>query len=90
MHGAPKKIELSDAPGFTIPVFSKKALAFLQPLLQDSVEILELLFDEGDYYGINEIAILDVVDYGNPNISSSKVVIELCYLQSMHLECVMN
>lgn len=58
-----KELELSDAPGFTIPVFSKKALVLLQPLLQDSVEILELLFDEGDYYGINVTAVLDVVDY---------------------------
>lgn len=57
-----KKLKLSDAPGFTIPVFSKNALAVLQPLLQDSVEILELLFDEGDYYGINVISVLDVVE----------------------------
>lgn len=58
-----KKLPLSDTPGFTIPVFSKRALAILQPYLQDSAEILEFVFDEGDYYGINVIAVLDVVDY---------------------------
>lgn len=58
-----KKLPLSDAPGFTIPVFSKKALEILQMYLQDSAEILDLVFDEGDYYGINVIAVLDVVDY---------------------------
>ncbi|MCM1214376.1 MAG: hypothetical protein NC331_04725 [Lachnospiraceae bacterium] len=58
-----KKLPLSDTPGFTIPVFSKRALEVLQPYLQDSAEILELVFDEGDYYGINVIAVLDVVDY---------------------------
>lgn len=58
-----KKLPLSDTPGFAIPVFSKRALEVLQPYLQDSAEILELVFDEGDYYGINVIAVLNVVDY---------------------------
>ena len=59
-----KNLPLSDIPGgFPIPVLSKRALEVLQPYLQDSVEILELVFDEGDYYGINVIAVLDVVDY---------------------------
>lgn len=62
-----KKLPLSDTPGFTIPVFSKRALEVLQPYLQDSAEILELVFDEGDYYGINVIAVLDVVDYERAN-----------------------
>lgn len=58
-----KGLALSDAPGFTIPVFSRNALDTLWPLLQNSVEILELLFDEGEYYGINVISVLDIVDY---------------------------
>lgn len=58
-----KGLELGDAPGFTIPVFSKKALDILRPLIQDSVEELKLQFDEGEYYGINVISVLDVIDY---------------------------
>lgn len=58
-----KKLELSDAPGFTIPVFSKKALEILRPLIQNSVEELELQFQEAEYYGINVIAVLNVIDY---------------------------
>lgn len=58
-----KKLELSDAPGFTIPVFSKKALEILRPLIQDSIEELELQFSEVEYYAINVITILNVIDY---------------------------
>lgn len=61
-----KKLPLSDAPGFTIPVFSKRALDILLPCIQDCVEILELVFDEHDeqqYFGINVISVLNVIDY---------------------------
>lgn len=58
-----KELELSDAPGFTIPVFSKRALGVLYPMIQDSVEILELQFSEKEFYGINIISVLDVIDY---------------------------
>lgn len=58
-----KKLELSDAPGFTIPVFSKKALEILRPLIQNSVEELALQFQEAEYYGINVTAVLNVIDY---------------------------
>lgn len=58
-----KKLELSDAPGFTIPVFSKKALEVLRPLIQNSVEELELQFSEAEYYAINVITVLNVIDY---------------------------
>lgn len=58
-----KKLELSDAPGFTIPVFSKKALEILRPLIQNSVEELELQFEEAEYYGINVTTVLNVIDY---------------------------
>ena len=58
-----KKLELSDAPGFIIPVFSKKALEILFPLVQNSVEVLELEFPEKEFWGINVISMLDVIDY---------------------------
>lgn len=58
-----KGLELSDAPGFTIPVFSKEALKVLQPLIKDCVEVLELSFAEREYYGINVISVLNVIDY---------------------------
>lgn len=58
-----KKLELSDAPGFTIPVFSKKAVEILRPLIQNSIEELELQFEEAEYYGINVTTVLDVIDY---------------------------
>lgn len=58
-----KKLALSDAPGFIIPVFSKRALDILYPLIQNSAEDLKLLFSEGEYYAINVTKILNVVDY---------------------------
>jgi len=61
--GARKKLELGDAPGFIIPVFSKKAIEILRPLIQNSVEELELRFQEAEYYGVNVIAVLNVIDY---------------------------
>lgn len=57
-----KNLDLSDAPGFTIPVFSRSALECLRPLIGNSVEVLELEFQE-EYYGINVTTVLDVVDY---------------------------
>ena len=33
-----KRLELSDAPGFMIPVFSKNALEILRPIIQNSIE----------------------------------------------------
>lgn len=58
-----KGLELSDAPGFAIPVFSRTALNLLEPLIQESVEVLELLFAEKEYFGINVTSVLDVIDY---------------------------
>lgn len=58
-----KGLELGDAPGFTIPVFSKRALEILRPLIQNNIEELELQFQEGEYYGINVITVLNVIDY---------------------------
>ena len=58
-----KKLELSDAPGYNLIIFSKKALNTLSPLIQDSIEELEVLFEEGEYYAINVTTVLDVIDY---------------------------
>ena len=58
-----KGLNLSDSPGFTIPVFSKKALSVLASITSDSAEALELISDTGEYYGINVTAVLDVIDY---------------------------
>ena len=48
-----KGLELSDAPGFTIPVFSRRAWECLEPLISKNVEILPLDFNEKEYFGIN-------------------------------------
>lgn len=60
-----KGLALSDAPGFTIPVFSRRALECLEPLISENVEILPLNFEEKEYLGINIITILDAIDYEN-------------------------
>lgn len=58
-----KGLALGDAPGFTIPVFSRRALNILSSIISESSEILELITDDGEYYGINVTAVLDVIDY---------------------------
>ena len=58
-----KGLELSDAPGFTIPVFSRRAWECLEPLISKNVEILPLDFNEKEYLGINVITVLDAIDY---------------------------
>ncbi|MBQ7004627.1 MAG: hypothetical protein IJN11_01595 [Oscillospiraceae bacterium] len=58
-----RQLPLSDAPGFTIPVFSKNAVELLCPLISNSAEVLPLDFTEKEYYGINVLSILDVIDY---------------------------
>ena len=44
-----KGLELSDAPGFTFPVFSRNALECLKPLISKNVEILPIDFNEKEY-----------------------------------------
>ena len=58
-----KGLELSDAPGWTFPMFSKKAVNILKPLIRDSVEFLELVFPESEYWGVNVTKVLDVINY---------------------------
>ena len=60
-----KGLELSDAPGFILPVFSRRALDYLKPLIAPHVEVLPLSFDEGEFFAINVITVLDAVDYQN-------------------------
>lgn len=57
---------LLDAPYFYLfPVFSKKAMDCLYPIIKDDIEILPLVFEgnTGVYFGINVIKVLDVIDY---------------------------
>lgn len=60
-----KNLELSNAPGFIFPVFDKKALEILLPLIENEVEILPLEFDEREFYGINVTKVMDCIDYDN-------------------------
>lgn len=58
-----KGLDLGDAPGFTFPVFSRRALECLESLISKNVEVLPLDFDENEYFGINVITVLDAIDY---------------------------
>lgn len=62
-NGARERLELSKAPGFTIPVFSKRALECLESLISKYVEILPLDFNKKEYLVINLITVLDAIDY---------------------------
>lgn len=55
--------ELGDAPGFIMPVFSEHALRILYPLIDNSVEIINLESEEKGYYAINVLSVIDVIDY---------------------------
>ena len=60
-----KGLELGDAPGFYshIPIISKKAWECLKNLIDDEIELLSISFDEGEYFIINVLEILDCIDY---------------------------
>ena len=58
-------LELGDAPGFTIPVFSQKACDALMPLMEQDVELLPLTCSKGTFFGVNVTNVLDVIDYEN-------------------------
>ena len=58
-----KKLDLSDAPGFTFPVFSRKALECLSSLISKNAEYLPLRFDEKEYWCINVTTVLEAIDY---------------------------
>lgn len=58
-----KDLKTGDAPGFNIPVFNKKALDILFPLIKKDVEILPLQLKDELLYGINVLTIIDAIDY---------------------------
>lgn len=58
-----KGLPLGDAANFLIPAFNEKALIVLYPLIQNSVEILDLDFPEEKFFGINVTTLLDIIDY---------------------------
>lgn len=58
-----KGLELGDAPGFSFPVFSNRALECLFPLIGNNIEVLPLDFEENEYWGINIVTVLDAIDY---------------------------
>lgn len=58
-------LELGDAPGFTIPVFSQKACDILMPLMGHDVELLPFVCSKGTFFGVNVTNVLDVIDYNH-------------------------
>jgi hypothetical protein len=52
-----------------IPVFNEKALLVLGPLLQGSVEALPLDCDEGSFFAINILAVIDCLDLANSEVT---------------------
>ena len=64
-----KELELGDAPGFEIPVFSERAVSCLEPLIRDYVEFLPLESKEGKFYAVNITNILiNALDYDKSEI----------------------
>lgn len=57
--------DFSNTPGLSshIPVFDKKAVEVLKDLLEGYAEILPLECQEGEFYAINVIEVLDCIDY---------------------------
>ena len=63
--------DIADANAFPLfPIFSKKAIECLMPVMANDIEILPLIFnDDADkFFGINIIKVLDVVDYNKSDI----------------------
>ncbi len=60
-----KTLPISDFLGFTIPIFSEKAVEVLHPLLDGSAEILDVNLQNRRFYAVNVIAVLDVLDREN-------------------------
>ena len=57
--------EFSNTPGFAphIPVFDNKAVSELSCMLKNEAEILPLHSEDGTFYAINVIDVLDCIDY---------------------------
>lgn len=58
-----KKLKLGDAPGFVLPVFTRKATDILLPLIKDDIEVLPIRLGNISLYGINVLTVLDAIDY---------------------------
>lgn len=58
-----KELKSGDAPGFNIPVLTKKALDVLLPLINDDVEILTFQLNDETLFGINVLTVIDAIDY---------------------------
>lgn len=57
-----KKLKLSDAPGYRLIIFSKRAVDCIYPLISNYVEVLPLCYEE-EYYIINVTTVLKAIDY---------------------------
>ena len=58
-----KDYKTGDAPGAFIPMFNKKALDILLPIINDYIEILPFRFHDDCLYGINVLCLVDAIDY---------------------------
>ena len=58
-----KELKVGDSPGFNIPVFSRKALSVIYPMINNDVEILTFRLNDEVLYGINVVAVIDAIDY---------------------------
>lgn len=58
-----KEMRMGDAPGFIIPVFSKKATDILMPLIKNDVELLPIECEGIEMSGINVLSVINAVDY---------------------------
>ena len=57
--------EFSNTPGFYphIPIFDEKAIEVLDDLIIDNAEILPLDCEDGVFYAINVVNVIDCIDY---------------------------
>ena len=58
-----KRQKLSDAPGFEFLILSPRAYDILCDVMGKSIEVLDVLYNNEKYYGINILSVLDVLDY---------------------------
>lgn len=59
------KLPLGDVSCFSIPIFNKKTLDILFPLIKDNIEVLPMQYANETLYGINVLTMLDAIDYEN-------------------------
>lgn len=86
------KQKLSDAPGFEFLILSPKAYSVLEEIMGKSIEVLDVLYDDEKYYGINILAVLDTLDYENSEYetfsNSDKIMAidKYCFRMTKELE----